>query len=170
MENFAKIIIATRLQKDSKSIHNWIADPSKYPKFIDKYFLHLKLLLYSGEIPKWLQQDDIKHLDKKVINNIIIESENDGFSGISGRQSTQLLGEALEKFTDETIVTTDDVMQFFQKSNIKEIKELLENFIQFIASYYNFKVLQEVKESIYYYNQEEIESQIANYLYAIICN
>lgn len=167
LENFAKIIIATRVQKDSKSIRNWIPDPSKYQKFIDKYLLHLKLLLYSGEIPEWLQQDDVKHLDKKVINNIIIESEHDGFSGISGRQSIQLLGEVLEKFSDEILVTMDDILQFFQKSNINGIKELPEDFIQCIANSYDFKVLQEVKESIYYYNKEEIENQIANYLYAI---
>lgn len=167
LENFAKIIIATRLQKDSKSIRNWIPDPSKYQKLIDKHLLHLKLLLYSGEIPEWLQQDDFKHLDKKVINNIMIESENDGFSGISGRQSIQLLGEVLEKFSDEILITMDDILQFFQKSNIKEIKELPEDFIQCIATSYDFKVLQEIKESIYYYNKEEIENQIANYLYAI---
>lgn len=167
LENFAKIIIATRLQKDSKSIRNWIPDPSKYQKLIDKHLLHLKLLLYSGEIPEWLQQDDFKHLDKKVINNIMIESENDGFSGISGRQSIQLLGEVLEKFSDEILITMDDILQFFKKSNIKEIKELPEDFIQCIATSYDFKVLQEIKESIYYYNKEEIENQIANYLYAI---
>ncbi|MGQ9819327.1 MAG: serine protein kinase PrkA [Candidatus Kapaibacteriales bacterium] len=167
LENFAKIVIATRLQKDSKSIRNWISDPSKYQKFIDKYFLHLKLLLYSGEIPEWLQQEDFKNLDKKIITNIIIESENDGFAGISGRQSIQLLGDVLEKFNDEDFITMEDILQFFQKSNIKEIKELPEDFIQCIANSYDFKVLQEVKESIYYYNREEIENQIANYLFAI---
>lgn len=167
LENFAKIIIATRLQRDSKTLRNWISDLNKYQRFIDKNFLHLKVLLYSGEIPEWLQSEDIKLLDKKVIASVIAESENDGFAGISGRQSIQLLGEILENSNNDLYVSMHFVVQFFQKSNVKEIKELPEDFIQCLANSYDYKVLQEVKESIYYYNKEEIENQIANYLFSI---
>lgn len=167
LEYFAKIVVATRLQKDSKTLRNWVSDLNKYQKFLDKNLLHLKVLLYAGEIPEWLFPDDIKQLDKKTINNVIIESENDGFAGISGRQSLQLLGELFESIETETYITINDLLKFLRESKLKELKELPEDFIQCLANTYDYKVLQEVKESIYYYNKEEIEKQIANYLYAL---
>jgi hypothetical protein len=60
-----------------------------------------------------------------------------------------------------------DLCKFF--SNIgKEIKDLIpKGFLDSLLRMYDYTILQEVKESLYYYNEKQISREIQNYLFAI---
>ena len=60
LQNFAKIIIASRMEKDSFVIKKWISDYKKYSKYIDKNLILLKMELYKGIVPEWLTRKDIQ--------------------------------------------------------------------------------------------------------------
>ncbi len=168
LEVFSKLIIATRLEKGSKALKRWISEPLKYDKFLDNDYLILKLFIYSREIPNWLDDSDVKKLDAELFNEIYRESEFDGFKGISGRQSLQLFSEFLEKYSDEhQIFTLDKVISFFVNSESPDAVNIPQSLFVLLSNDYDYTVTQEVKESIYFYNKEEIENQIANYLYTI---
>jgi hypothetical protein len=56
---------------------------------------------------------------------------------------------------------------FFTKSR-PEIKDSIpKGFLDSLLRLYNYTVLQEVKESLYYYNEEQISIDIQNYLFAV---
>jgi len=168
LELFAKIVIATRLEKNNELLKRWIPDPLKYDKFLDKSYLHLKILIFSNELPRWIDDKDIKKIDSTLQTAILKASESDGFKGISGRQSLQLFGDFLEKHQNQDdLITMEMVVNYFISSDIPEIKELPQDLIVVLANDYDYTITQEVKESIYFFNKEEIESQIANYLFAV---
>ena len=55
---------------------------------------------------------------------------------------------------------------FFSKVRRDLFKEIPENFLTSLLVMYDYTVLQEVKESLYYYNEEQISKDIQNYLFA----
>jgi hypothetical protein len=58
----------------------------------------------------------------------------------------------------------DDVQQFYAKH--AEVKNWLpEGFIDSLVNQYDYNVLQEIRESIYFFNKEQISRDIMNYLY-----
>ena len=58
------------------------------------------------------------------------------------------------------------VYDYFKSENT--IKHLIpENFLESLVNMYDYKVLQQIKESIYYYNKNQITKDILNYLFAI---
>ena len=60
-----------------------------------------------------------------------------------------------------------DLCNFFTKAR-KEIKDLIpQGFLDSLLRMYDYTILQEVKESLYYYNEEQISREIQNYLFAI---
>jgi predicted Ser/Thr protein kinase len=168
IQNFAKIIIASRVNKNSPAIKQWIPQPGKYQKFLDQNLLLLKICLYAGDLPEWLDEDDLKKLDSRLLAQILQESSDEGYQGISGRHSIQLLGEFLEQLPDDgKQITMNQIVNFFNQYDFKGAKEIPDDFIPILSNNYDYKVVQEVKESLYDFNQEEIENRISNYLYAI---
>lgn len=168
LELFAKLIVATRLDKNNESLRKWIPDPLKYDKFLDKSYLHLKILIFSNELPRWIEDSDVKKIDSSLQKSILKASESDGFKGISGRQSLQLFGDFLEKHQNEVnLVTMEMIVDFFTSVDVPEFKEVPQDLIVVLANDYDYTITQEVKESIYFFNKEEIESQIVNYLFAV---
>ncbi len=65
LHNFARVIIATRLQTKSESMLEWIGKPEKYELYCDKNLQLLKMEIYTGHIPKWLQEEDLKNFTAK---------------------------------------------------------------------------------------------------------
>jgi hypothetical protein len=60
-----------------------------------------------------------------------------------------------------------DLCKFFTSVQ-KEFKELIpQGFLDSLLRMHDYTVLQEVKESLYYYNEEQIAREIQNYLFAI---
>jgi len=167
LPNFAKIIVSTRLEKESATIKKWI-DPEKYKKHLDKYQLLLKMDVYTGKIPNYLSEEDVKKFDRGIRKSILGESESEGKRGISGRQSLNVFGTFLSRYgKSDKHITMDMVKEFFIEGNPKLSKEIPEGFLESLENLYDYNVLEEVKEAIYYYNENQISRDIQNYLYCI---
>ncbi len=168
LDNFAKIIVSTRLEKDSPAIHKWLGNLDKYKKYIDKDGILLKTEIYTGKIPQWLSEEDIKKFDKNIRKEIIAESENEGIKGISGRQSLSVINSFVIKFAeDDNLITMDTVKNYFVNNRFLYGSELQPAFIDSVVDMYDYNVLQEVKESIFYFNESQISRDIQNYLFSI---
>ena len=168
LHNFARVIISTRLNTKSEAMLEWIGDPQTYRLYCDENLQLLKMEIYTGYIPNWLKEKDRKRLKAKRRRKIIAESEKEGQQGISGRDSIKIFNKFFSTYAKEDkLINMSDLCKFF--SNIrKEIKELIpQGFLDSLLRMYDYTILQEVKESLYYYNAEQISKEIQNYLFAI---
>jgi predicted Ser/Thr protein kinase len=168
LENFAKVIISTRLKEESESLLEWIGPPEKYSLFCDRNLQLLKMDIYAGFIPSWLTQEDRKHFTAKRRKNIIADSEMEGAKGFSGRDSITIFNEFYTTYAKEgTLINMAMVCNFFRQRQKDLPASPPEGFLDSLVSSYNYMVLQEVKESLYYYNEERVSKDIQNYLYAV---
>lgn len=168
IENFAKIIVSSRLDKDSPVIKKWIDKPERYNKYIDRNMLLLKMDIYSGKIPNYLTEEDVKKFDRKMRKSIIAASESEGGKGISGRMSLNVFSAFLAKHgASEKLVTMEMVSDFFKNNKELSDKGIPDGFIESIVDLYDYNTLQEIKEAIYYFNEKQIANDILNYLFAI---
>jgi len=168
LHNFARVIIATRLNAKSDAMLEWINDPARYRLFCDENLQLLKMEIYTGYIPTWLMQKDRKRLTAKRRRKIIGESENEGDKGVSGRDSINIFNIFYSIYAKEDkLINMSDLCNFFTKAR-KEIRDLIPaGFLDSLLRMYDYTILQEVKESLYYYNEEQIAREIQNYLFAI---
>jgi predicted Ser/Thr protein kinase len=167
LENVAKIIIASRLKRESTAIVNWLDDSEKYGKYTDKDFMLLKMELYTGVIPDWINEEDQKNLTTLTRREIFKAAKQEGKAGISGRQSLYLLNNFLNKFgNSDKLIRMDEVQEFY--SEHAEVKSWLpDGFVESLVNQYDYNVLQEIRESIYFYNKNQISRDIMNYLYCV---
>jgi predicted Ser/Thr protein kinase len=168
LHNFARVIISSRLKRQSDAMLEWIGSPDKYRLYCDENLMLLKMEIYTGYIPKWLQDEDRKRLTAKRRRRIIAESETEGEQGISGRDSIKVFNEFYSTYAKEDkLINMSDLCKFFSKVH-KEVRDLIpQGFLDSLLRMYDYTVLQEVKESLYYYNEEQISREIKNYLFAI---
>jgi predicted Ser/Thr protein kinase len=167
-ENFAKIIVASRLNPDSKALKAWIKNPKQYDNFLDKDQLLLKMDIYSGHIPTWLSEEDRAKFKYEVRKKIISESELEGVEGFTGRESLTLFDDFLSRYIKpDTLITMDNVYSFFETKSEILGEKIPDEFLESILTLYEFNILQEVKESLYFYNEKKISREIQNYLYSI---
>jgi predicted Ser/Thr protein kinase len=174
LENFAKIIISSRLNIDSPAVREWIEEPHKYDEYCDENLLLLKLIIYSNKIPDWLSEEDRKKFNKTLRRKIIKESDREGKSGFSGRESIYIFNEFYNSVpkksnsaaNGEVIqITMEDIRSFFKKH--EQYKERIpKGFIDSIIRLYNYNIMQEIKESLFHQNEERISKDIQNYLFA----
>ena len=176
LENFAKIIISSRMRSQSTAIHEWIPDSKKYSKFCDENMLLLKMEIYNNKIPTWLTEEDYKKFDKNMRRRIVNESDNEGDTGFSGRESISIFSDfytsVKKKLQTESReenfplqITMDDVRNFFEKQP-EYSKKIQKGFIDSIIRLYNYNVMQEIKESLFRQNEERVSKDIQNYLFA----
>ncbi len=167
LDNFAKIIISSRLETESPAIKRWLEDQAKYSKYLDKNFLLLKMDIYTGKVPTWLSDNDVRRFDKLTRRSVLAESEKEGNKGFSGRQSLNIFNQFFAIYGGkENLITMENVRKFFTDS-AAFMKFIPEGFIDSLVDLYDYNVLQEVKESIYHYHNEQISRDIQNYLFAI---
>ncbi|MDD4272631.1 MAG: serine protein kinase PrkA [Desulfobacter postgatei] len=169
LENFARIIICTRIGKKSLALEEWIKDPKKYLNFCDESLILLLMEIFRGSIPKWLDDQDTKALDKKMMKKIIVESEEYGKKGLSGRDSIKLFDRFYSKFVKEDrLISMPDLCSFFNKLEEPVRQMIPQGFLSSLLRMYDYSILQQVKESLYYYNEEQIAKDIKNYISAVI--
>ena len=168
LENFARIIICTRIGKKSLALEQWIKDPKKYLNFCDECLILLIMEIFRGNTPKWLDDEDIKALDKKMIKKIIVESEEYGKKGLSGRDSIKIFDRFYSKFAKEDrLISMPDLCSFFNKLE-EPIRQMIpQGFLSSILRMYDYSILQQVKECLYYYNEDQIAKDIKNYISAV---
>ncbi|BHH83609.1 serine protein kinase PrkA [Desulforhopalus sp. 52FAK] len=168
LHNFARIIIATRLRTESDAMKEWIGNPEKYELYCDTNLQLLKMEIFTGHIPEWLSEEDVSEFTSKRRHKIIAESEKDGWTGYSGRDSIQLFNEFYSTYAkDDKLIDMSMLGKFFRKQ-CKENKAILPmGFLDSLLRMYNYTVLQEVKESLYYYNEDQISRDLVNYIFAV---
>ena len=155
------------MEPESSTINYWIKNFDIYNKYLDDNRLLLKMELYKGIIPDWLSEEDVKSFTKDVRKDLIEESEIEGMKGFSGRQSLTLFNMFYNKHAESNNLITMDMLQDFFEEN-ETLNELVPgSFIDSLVDMYDYNVLQELKESIYYYSEKQISRDILNYLFAI---
>ncbi len=168
LRNFARVIISTRISSQSKALLEWVQDPEKYKLYCDKSLNLLKMEIYSGHIPEWLLEEDRKRFNAKMRRKIIAESETEGEHGISGRDSIRYFNDFYSTYAKENkLINMAGLFKFFTSPH-EEINKIISNeFLDSLLHLYDYTVLQEVNESLYYYNKEQISKDILNYLFAV---
>jgi predicted Ser/Thr protein kinase len=168
LDNFARTIISSRLADESPALLEWIGDPRKYMLYCDERLHLLKMAIYTGVIPSWLDEEDRKNFTARRRRKIIAEAENEGKSGFSGRDAIDVFQDLYATFTREgQLITMDTLVKFFTKSRPELATKIPEGFLDSLRNQYNYQTLQEVKESLYYYNEAQIARDLQNYLFAL---
>jgi hypothetical protein len=146
----------------------WIGQAGKYRQLCDENLQLLKMEIYTGHIPEWLAEEDRKRFTAQRRRTIIGESEQEGNRGLSGRDSIKIFNEFYSSFArPDKLITMADLYKYFTKIR-KDLQELIPTgFLDSLQRNYNYTVLQEVKESLFYYNREQINRDLLNYLFAI---
>jgi predicted Ser/Thr protein kinase len=167
LHNFARVIISSRMNIRSEALLEWIGTPEKYSRYCDKNLQLLKMEIYTGYIPDWLSEEDRKALTAKRRRKIIAESENEGRHGISGRDSIKIFNEFYSTYAKAgNFIDMAMLCKFF--STKKELKASIpDGFLESLLHMYDYSILQEVKEALYYYNEDQISREILNYMFAI---
>jgi predicted Ser/Thr protein kinase len=168
LHNFARVIISSRLNQRSDAMLEWIGNPNKYSLYCDENLQLLKMEIYTGNIPKWLEEEDRKRLTAQRRRKIIAESEAEGDRGFSGRDSIKVFNEFYSAYArKDRLISMAVLCNFFTKVH-KELGELIPHgFLDSLLRMYDYTVLQEVKESLYYFNEERISRDIQNYMFAV---
>lgn len=168
LNNFAKIIISTRLNTESDIFKKWLKYKSKYEKYIDPDLLLLKMELYNGKIPRWLEPEDIQGFKKNVRLALLNEALNEGIKGISGRQSLTLFNNLISEFKDkEDEIDMLNVINFFEDQPDSIKKLIPTQFIDSLLKIYEINIVQELKDALYTYNDQKIFEDIIHYLYSL---
>lgn len=167
LENFARIIISSRLNIKSEALLEWIEDPERYSLFCDKNLHLLKMEIYTGNIPAWLSDEDRKRFTAKRRRKILAEAEAEGQKGFSGRDSLKIFNEFYSSAGKDRLIDMPFLIKFFTKVRPDLTKTIPDGFLDSLHQLYNYRILQEVKESLYYYNEEQIARDIQNYLFAL---
>jgi predicted Ser/Thr protein kinase len=168
LENFARVIISSRLNESSPALLEWIGDARKYMLYCDENLHLLKMAMYTGAIPDWLDEEDRKRLTAKRRRQIIAEAEGEGGRGFSGRDAIDIFQDLYAAHVREgQLITMDSLVNFFTKIR-PELAELVPaGFLDALRNMYNYQTLQEVKESLFYYNEQQIARDLQNYLFAL---
>ncbi len=168
LHNFARVIISSRLNKRSDAMMEWIKKPERYQIYCDVNLHLLKIEIYTGNIPKWLEDDDMKSFTAQMRKKIIAESEQEGNKGFSGRDSIKIFNEFYSTYAnDDKLINMSMLMNFFNKKQKDHPGFIPDGFLESLCKLYDFNALQEVKESLYNYNEDVIAMDIQDYLYAI---
>lgn len=168
MNNFARIIISSRLKTTSGNLSEWIKDASKYRLYCDDQLMLLKMEIYSGNLPEWLDADDRKALTSKMWRKILSESETEGNHGFSGRDAIRLFDQFYSRYAREDRLINMPVLCSFFRGIMKEVPKMIpDGFLESLLRMYDYNVLQQVKDSLYYYNEEQISRDIKHYISAV---
>jgi predicted Ser/Thr protein kinase len=168
LHNFARVVISSRLNIKSEALLEWINDPNRYNLYCDENLQLLKMEIYTGYIPKWLTEEDRKRFTAKRRRKIIAESEAEGQKGFSGRDSIKIFNMFYSTYAKkDKLINMSMLCKFFNKIGKELNGSIPKGFLDSLIHMYNYTVLQEVKESLYYYNEEQISREIQNYLFAI---
>jgi len=123
--------------------------------------------IYTGTIPDWLSDEDINKLTYNVRSEIINDSAVEGMNGVSGRQSISIFENLLSKYKNTKKLISQEIITEFAKENEVINKNLANGFMESLGRLYDYHILQQVKESSFYYNKDLINNKISDYLFAI---
>lgn len=177
MENFARVIISSRMAQECGPFQDWIQDISQYNKrhLCDEAGLLLRMEIYGGIIPAWLSEEHKKKFTAQIRRDLIAEAAKEGNRGFSGRDSIKHFGEFLGLYgpkpgeSRSRLISMASVVDYFKYRISREARDdnIPKNFIASLVDWYDYAVFNEVKEALYFYNKEQIREDILHYLCAI---
>lgn len=170
LENFAEVIIASRMNTESKVLKEWIPHLKEYERYCDANGLLLRMYIFSGIIPDWLSDEDKNNFTAPVRRTLIAEGEEEGERGFSGRDSIDLFSKFLSRYSGIlSLINMENVVDFFKHRIGRDKRDdyIPKNFLSSLLDSYNYTVLSEVKEALYFYNEEQIRKDILNYFCAV---
>jgi predicted Ser/Thr protein kinase len=168
LHNFARVIISSRLNENSPGLREWIVRPDKYSRYCDRNLHLLKMEIYCGHIPKWLSEEDRKRFSAERRRRVIAEAEAEGEKGISGRESIKVFNAFYSRFAkNDKLINMSNLYSFFISVYTELLAYIPDGFLDALVNLYNYTVLQEVKESLYSYNEDRIRLDIQNYIFAV---
>jgi len=168
LHNFARVIISSRLNAESPALLEWIDYPGKYRRYCDRKLHLLKMEIYCGHIPKWLSEEDRKRFTSERRRKIIAEAEFEGEKGISGRESIKIFNDFYSRYAKSGKLINMSTLYNFFRTVHPELMELIpDGFLDALMNLYNYTIVQEVKDSLYSYNDEQISRDVQNYIFAV---
>ncbi|MGD8367215.1 MAG: serine protein kinase PrkA [Desulfobacterales bacterium] len=168
LHNFARVIISSRIHESSEALKEWIQDPGKYRLFCDTNLQLLKMEIYTGHIPLWLTEEDRKRFTAKRRRRIIGESQAEGEKGFSGRDSIKIFNDFFSAYArEDKLINMATLCNYFGKVRTDLNAKIPGGFLESLHRMYDYTILQEVKESLYYFNEEQISRDLQNYLFAL---
>lgn len=174
LENFARIIVASRMKwAVPESLKGWIPNIGKYSRYCDENGLLLRMEIYSGIIPTWLSEEDRKKFTAPVRKAMIAEGEKEGDKGFDGRVSIELFRDFFSRYgARQSLINMNNVIEFFKHGIPKQQRDenIPKKFLDSLLNSYNYTVLNEVKEALFFYNPEQIQKDILNYICAVNYN
>ena len=96
--------------------------------------------------------------------------EKEGERGFSGRESIKLFGDFFSRYGSKpNLINMANVVDYFKHKIGSERRDehIPGNFIDSLVDWYDYVVLSEVKEALYFYNKEQISEDILNFLCAV---
>jgi len=172
LENFARVIISSRMKADCQPFQKWIPKMREYEKYCDSSGLLLRMELYSGKFPPWLSDEDKRKLTLPLKREIILFGTQEGIEGITGRDSIQLFDNFRRLYqSNSKLITMDNVAEYFKNKIDPEQRDkyIPRNFIGSLINWYDYGVLNEVKEALYFYNEVQISEDVLHFIWAVNC-
>ncbi|OGF75358.1 hypothetical protein A3C77_00480 [Candidatus Giovannonibacteria bacterium RIFCSPHIGHO2_02_FULL_45_13] len=170
LENFARVIISSRMKPDCAPLKEWIPNFREYSKYCDEPGRLLRMSIYGGVIPSWLSDEDKKKFTKQVRHKLIAEGESEGEEGVTGRESIGLFSDFFIRHEGKpNLINMGHVTEYFKHGigRDRRDKYIPPDFMVSLVKWYDYTVLSEIKEALYFYNKDQIMEDILNYLCAV---
>lgn len=174
LEAFAAIIVSSRYKMDSKVFVKWLGDAKRYKsKVCDARLILLKIrLIQSGAdyFPLWLKDEDRKTFTKALRRELVEEElSKEGQAGITGRDSLKIFQEFWSHYSGKRAISIEDVLEFFCKKpkSIPENISIASDILEAVRNDYSYRLLQQIKDSLFRYNEGQISRDIRNYIFAV---
>lgn len=170
LENFAKIIISTRMKEKCEPLEKWIENIEKYDKYCDKTGRLLRMDIYTGKLPLWLTEEDKRKLDLPLKREILLfpVKEKEGMEGFDGRTSIQLFENFFNLYRPGwKLIRMDNVADYFKEKIDPSFKaKIPADFIDGVVNYYDYEAVSELKEALYFYEEEQVAQDVLHFIWA----
>jgi hypothetical protein len=123
--------------------------------------------IFTGFLPEWLEEEDVKIFDRARRRAIIInEGDTEGIRGFSGRDSLEIFNNFYNRYKNrDELIDMGNLLEFFNEDRYNE--KVPEDFLGALERNYDYNLLQQIEESMFFYNKEQIAKDILDYLFAV---
>ena len=169
LENFARVIISSRLNEKSPALLDWIGDPEKYKLYCDENLHLLKMAIYTGVIPDLAGRGGPQELHRQAPAQDHRRGRDRGQQGLQRPRRHRHLPRPVLDLRPRRPADHHGhpVPASSPRPGPSWPSSCPTGFLDSLRRMYNYQILQEVKESLYYYNEEQIAGDIQNYLFAL---
>lgn len=171
LENFARVVISSRMETECEPLKGWISSMSRYRLYCDEHGLLLRMEIYGNNIPAWLSEEDRNNFKADVRKAIVGFGQEEGTKGFSGRDSIGMFSDFFSRYgARENLVNMDNVVEFFKRGIGKARRDEKlppKGFLASLVDSYDYAVLNEMKEALYFSSKDQIKEDILHYLCAV---